>query len=227
MASRAASARPLSGKEALLVALAASHSGDGDYGEAAAAWAAYLEPWLPEARYLAGLWAWRHGRRAEARDAFAGAAAIDSTWRDPVLALTRLALPGSRPDSLPARFLTGVRACAMLTSPRRPKQEEFVQFDRTPSLVFNPQPQPPESLLAEMKLRKPTQLYLQVLVSEKGEPLMAELPYVTEARVPAGVVNHVLRQIGSWRFMAARKFDKPQRSWASVEYVVKPAGSGL
>jgi hypothetical protein len=56
---------------------------------------------------------------------------------------------------------------------------------------------------------------------------MAELPYVTEAKVPAGVVNHVLNQIGTWRFMAARKFDKPQRSWASVEYVVKPAGSGM
>jgi hypothetical protein len=227
MASRAASARPLSGKEALLVALAASHSGDEQYGEAAAAWASYLEPWLPEAHYLSGVWAWRHGRRAEARDEFATAATLDSSWRDPVLALARLELPGARPDSLPVRFLTGVRACAMLTSPRRPKQEEFVQFDRTPMLMFNPQTQPPDSLLAEMHVKKPTQLYLQVLVSEKGEPLMAELPYVTEAKVPAGVVNHVLNQIGTWRFMAARKFDKPQRSWASVEYVVKPAGSGM
>jgi len=227
MASRAASARPLSGKEALLVALAASHSGDEAYGEAAAAWAAYLEPWLPEAHYLSGLWAWRHGRRAEARASLAAAAALDSTWRDPALALSRLALPGTRPDSLPARFLTGVRACAMLTSPRRPKQEEYVQFDRTPMLVFNPMTQPPDSILAQMNLKKPTQLYLQVLVSEKGEPLMAELPYVTEAKVPAGVVNHVLNQIGNWRFVAARKFDKPQRSWASVQYVVKPIGSGL
>ena len=227
MATIAASARPLSGKEALLVALAASHSGDEAYGEAAAAWAAYLEPWLPEAHYLSGLWAWRHGRRAEARASLAAAAALDSTWRDPALALSRLALPGTRPDSLPARFLTGVRACAMLTSPRRPKQEEYVQFDRTPMLVFNPMTQPPDSILAQMNLKKPTQLYLQVLVSEKGEPLMAELPYVTEAKVPAGVVNHVLNQIGNWRFVAARKFDKPQRSWASVQYVVKPIGSGL
>ena len=227
MASIASTARPLSGKEALLVALAASHSGDEEYGEAAAAWASYLEPWLPEAHYLRGYWAWRHGRRADARADLETAAALDSSWRDPVLALARLALPGSRPDSLPARFLTGARACAMLTSPRRPKQEEFVQFDRTPMLVFNPQTQPPDSVLALMNLKKPTQLYLQVLVSEKGEPLMAELPYVTEARVPAGVVNHVLTQIGTWRFIAARKFDKPQRSWASVEYVVKPSGSGL
>jgi hypothetical protein len=227
MATIAATARPLSGKEALLVALAASHSGDDEYGEAAAAWASYLEPWLPEAHYLSGIWAWRHGRRAVARADLETAAALDSSWRDPVLALARLALPGSRADSLPARFLTGARACAMLTSPRRPKQEEFVQFDRTPMLVFNPQTQPPDSFLTLMNLKKPTQLYLQVLVSEKGEPLMAELPYVTEARVPAGVVNHVLTQIGTWRFLAARKFDKPQRSWASVEYVVKPSGSGL
>jgi hypothetical protein len=227
MATIAATARPLSGKEALLVALAASHSGDEEYGEAAAAWASYLEPWLPEAHYLSGIWAWRHGRRAVARADLENAAALDSSWRDPVLALARLALPGSRADSLPTRFLTGARACAMLTSPRRPKQEEFVQFDRTPMLVFNPQTQPPDSLLTLMNLKKPTQLYLQVLVSEKGEPLMAELPYVTEARVPAGVVNHVLTQIGTWRFLAARKFDKPQRSWASVEYVVKPSGSGL
>src|SRR5262249_51630533 len=161
MASRAASARPLSGKEALLVALSASHAGDAEYGEAAAAWAAYLEPWLPEAHYLSGLWSWRHGRRAEARASFAAAAALDSTWRDPVLALARLALPGAQPDSLPTRFLTGVRACAMLTSPRRPKQEEFVQFDRTPTLVFNPQTQPEDSLLELMKLKKPTQLYVQ------------------------------------------------------------------
>jgi hypothetical protein len=227
MANRAASARPLSGKEALLVAIAAGHSGDEEYSEAASAWASYLEPWLPEAHYLSGLWAWRHGRRAEARARLEAAAGLDSSWREPVLALARLALPGSRPDSLPVRFLTGVRACAMLTSPRRPKQEEFVQFDRTSMLVFNPQQQPPDSLLLPMNLKKPTQLYLQVLVSERGEPLMAELPYVTEDKVPAGVVNHILNQIGNWRFMAARKFDKPQRSWASVEFVVKPPGSGL
>jgi len=227
MASVAASARPLSGKEALLVALAASHSGDEAYGEAAAAWAAYLEPWLPEAHYLSGLWAWRHGRRAEARASLATAAALDSSWRDPVLALARLAIPGSRPDSFPTRFLTGARACAMLTSPRRPKHEEYVQFDHTPMLVFNPQTQPSDSLRSLMNIKKPTQLYLQVLVSEKGEPLMAELPYVTEAKVPASVVNHVLNQIGNWRFVAARKFDKPQRSWASVEFLVRPKGSGL
>jgi hypothetical protein len=227
MASIAASARPLSGKEALLVALAASHSGDEEYGEAAAAWAAYLEPWLPEAHYLSGLWAWRHGRRAEARASLEIAASLDSSWRDPVLALARLALPGAGPDSLPVRFLNGARACAMLTSPRRPKLEEYIQFDRTPMLVFNPQTQPSDSLRSLMNLKKPTQLYLQVLVSEKGEPLMAELPYVTEARVPAGVVNHVLSEIGNWRFVAARKLDKPQRSWASVQYVIKPIGSGL
>jgi len=191
-------------------------------GEAASAWAAYLEPWLPEAHYLAGLWAWRHGRRGEAREWLERAAAVDSSWRAPVLSLARLSLPGSRPDSLPARFLNGARACAMLTSSRRPKQEEYIQFDRIPNLVFNPQPQPPDSVRAMLHLKKPTQIYVQVLVSETGKPLMMELPWVTEAQVPSEVVHHVLEQIGAWRFLPAVKFAKPYRTWASVEYVLQP-----
>ncbi len=222
MASRAADARPLSGKEALLLAVAASHAGDAQLGEAAASWASYLEPWLPEAHFLSGLWDWRGGRRARAREELEMAAALDSSWREPALALARLRLPGMRADSLPTRFLTGVRSCAMLTSAKRPKQEEFVQFDATPLLAFNPQTQPEDSLRAIMKLKKPTQIYVQVLVSETGRPLMAELPWITEAQVPAGVIHHVLDQVGSWRFVAARKFNKPQRSWASVEYVLQP-----
>src|SRR5205823_8696489 len=137
---------------------------------------AYLEPWLPEAHYLRGLWAWKGGRRAEAKSDLEFAAELDSSWRDPVLALARLAIPGMPPDSLPARFLTGVRRCAMLTSPRRPKQEEFVQFDSNPVLAFNPQTQPDDSLRTAMHLKKPAQVYVQVLVSEAGRPLMAELP---------------------------------------------------
>jgi hypothetical protein len=222
MASRSAAARPLSGKDALLLAVAASRAGDAQLGEAAASWAGYLEPWLPEAQYLSGLWAWRGGRRAEARDRLEAAAGLDSNWREPVLALARLTLPGARADSLPTRFLTGVRSCAMLTSAKRPKQEEFVQFDATPMLAFNPQPQPDDSLRALMHLKKPAQVYVQVLVSESGHPLMMELPWITEAEVPAGIIHHVLEQIGGWRFVAARKFDKPQRAWASVEYVLQP-----
>ena len=222
MASRAAAARPLSGKDALLLAVAASHAGDAQLGEAAATWASYLEPWLPEAHFLSGLWAWRAGRRAEAREQLETAAGLDSSWREPALALARLRLPGVQADSLPTRFLTGVRSCAMLTSAKRPKQEEFVQFDSTPMLAFNPQTQPEDSLRAAMNLKKPTQLYIQVLVSETGHPLLAELPYLTEAEVPSGVIHHVLGQVGTWRFVPARKFDKPQRSWASVEYELKP-----
>ena len=222
MASRAAQARPLSGKEALLLALAAGRSGDDAFGEAAAAWARYLEPWLPEAYYLSGLWAWRGGRRAEAREQLEIAARLDSTWRDPALALARLRLPGMSADSLPRRFLTGVRTCAMLTSAKRPKQEEFVQFDAQPMLAYNPQPPAPDSLRALMKLTKPTQVFVQVLVDETGHAVLAELPYVTEAQVPAGVVHHVLDVVGTWRFVPARKFGKPQRAWASVEYMLKP-----
>lgn len=222
MASRAAAARPLSGREALLLAFAASHAGDAALGEAAASWAAYLEPWLPEARHLAGLWAWRNGRRAEARAHLQAAADIDTNWREPVLALARLSLPGTRADSLPTRVLTGPRACGLLTSARRPKQEEYTQFDRNTMLVFNPQPQPPDSLRRLMRLQKPTQLYVQVLVSETGQALLMDLPYVTEDRMPPAVVNQVLDQIGRWRFLPATKFQQPQASWVSVEYVLQP-----
>jgi hypothetical protein len=71
-------------------------------------------------------------------------------------------------------------------------------------------------------LKKPTQLFLQVLVSEHGVPLLVELPYVTEAQVPAAIVNHIVTVVGDWRFIAARRFDKPQRSWASVQYILQP-----
>ena len=73
-----------------------------------------------------------------------------------------------------------------------------------------------------MHLQKPTQVYIQVLVSEGGRPLLAELPWITEADIPSGVVHHILSTIGTWRFVAARKFQKPQRSWASVEYDLEP-----
>ena len=75
---------------------------------------------------------------------------------------------------------------------------------------------------AQLQLQKPTQIYLQVLVSEAGEPILSELPWVTEAHVPAAVVHHVLDQVGTWRFRPAIKFAKPYRTWASVEYVLQP-----
>jgi hypothetical protein len=40
--------------------------------------------------------------------------------------------------------------------------------------------------------------------------------------VPAGVVHHVIREIGTWHFIPARKFDRKQRSWATVEYILQP-----
>jgi hypothetical protein len=131
-------------------------------------------------------------------------------------------LPGVRPDSLPSTFLTGSRACAMLTSAERPKREEFTQYDRTPALLFNPQNEAPDSLSRQLHLTKPLQIFVQVLVSERGLPLLAEMPWVTEDRMPASLVHHVMADIASWRFLPAIKFSQPQRSWVSVEYIIKP-----
>ena len=88
--------------------------------------------------------------------------------------------------------------------------------------MFNPQTQPPDSLRKLLPIRKPTNLYVQVLVSETGHALMLDLPYVTEAQMPAAVVNHIQEQVGRWRFIPAVKFEKPQRSWASVQFTLQP-----
>src|SRR6185369_6108405 len=130
----AVAARPLAGKEWLLLAVCAGREGDRGAAETAAARAAVLDPTLPEARYLAGLFAWRGGRRAAAQSEFRAAVALDSSYRAPALALVRSRLPGAAPDSLPAEFLTGVREVGMLTSPMGPKLEEFVQMD-TPASI--------------------------------------------------------------------------------------------
>ncbi|HEV2104463.1 MAG TPA: hypothetical protein VGU27_01950, partial [Candidatus Eisenbacteria bacterium] len=222
MAGRCVQARPLSGDDLLLLAVAAGRAGDDSLAEAAAGSAVYLAPALPEARYLYGLWAWRRGRRSAAADQFRAAVALDSAYRAPALALTRLLLPGLRPDSLPGSFLTGPRACAMLTSPERPKLEEFVQFDTQPVVVTNASTPPADSLRRAMHLVRPLQLYVQVLVSEGGRPLLAELPYASEAVLPPAVAQHVLAEIATWRFVAPTRFGRPQRAWATVEYDIQP-----
>src|SRR5439155_105707 len=75
-------ARPLAGKEWLILAVCAGHDGDLEASRRAASAAVDLDPTLPEAQYLHGLLAWRDGRRAEAQDRFRTAIALDSTYRE-------------------------------------------------------------------------------------------------------------------------------------------------
>jgi hypothetical protein len=220
----ATQAQPLVGREHLLLALAAGRAGDAATARAEAALAATLDPLLPEAHYLAGLWDWRDGNRAAARAAFESAIAADSGYREPALALVRMRLPGTRPDSLPVRYLDGVRRVAMLTSPERPKPEESVVTDTPAGLYGDASPSlvVPDSLASAMQLKKPVKLLVTVLVDESGRPTLSYFPYLAPAGFPVALMHAVMRTATTWRFRPATRFGRPVRAWISVEYMLYP-----
>ncbi len=220
----AARAQPLSGRDHLLLALAAGRAGDEVTARREAGTAAWLDPLLPEAHYLHGLWAWRAGDRGTARAAFEAAIARDSSWRPPALALVRLRLPASRPDTLPGWFLTRARRIAELTSPERPKPEENLKVDApaglygsAPSLVV------PDSLQRAMHMQHPIQLYVTLLVDERGRGLLDYFPYFSPESMPPALLHQVLGMATTWRFRPAARFGQPVRAWVSVEFMLLPS----
>ena len=219
---QAVEARPFSGKDALLLAVASARTGDLAFSEAAAAYARYLEPGLPEAHYLLGLHLWRNQRRLEAASAFQDAMAADSAFAPAALALVRLRLPGARPDSLPAGFLTGLRRAAELTSPVSPKVEEEWQQDTAPMLAWNPQIPLADSLKMELKLTHPLTIYIQVLIDSGGRARALELPYAPRDRLPLALMHHLSRDILNWRFVAPTRFGQSMVAWVTAEYVIAP-----
>lgn len=221
-AARAVEARRFSGKDALLLAIASAQTGDLAYAEAAAAYAGYLEPVMPEAHHLLGLLHWRAGRRAAATAALRAARGADSSFAPAALALARLSLPGSRPDPLPSYFLTGIRRAAELTSPVSPKVEEQLQQDTAPMLAFNPQTPLPDSVQARFRLSEPLTIYVQCLIDESGSAKSFEMPAVPREDLPLELVHHMSRDLQTWRFVAPTRFGKPISAWVTAEYVVRP-----
>ena len=224
-ASACVAARPLAGVEWLIEAIAAGRDAQPGLAVAAANQAALLDPTLPEAQYLVGLYEWKAGRVMSAQRRFRAAVALDSTWRPPALALVRSRLPGVPPDSLPAEFLTGVRAAGLLTSAVRPKLEEFVQTDEPAVILRRGAPAIPDSLatsIPEMELSLP------VLVDERGRAVLNMLPWLP-AELPPGVVSAIIGSLNDWRFKPAKKNGAPQRTWQKIDYrtaAAPPAGGG-
>jgi tetratricopeptide (TPR) repeat protein len=208
-------ARPQSGVEWHVLALAAGRSGDRAGAEAAARRAVLLDPALPEALHLLGLLEWRAGRRGPAQDLFRRAVGLDSLYREPALAALRVRLPGA-PDSLPARLLGGERAAALLTTPEHPKPEEFVQMETPALMVRGARPVLPDSLRAG-----PVRITTIVLVDERGRVVAHELPWLPPGDVPDAVVGHLVRTLPEWRFQPATRHGVPSRVWVSIdlEYV--------
>ena len=218
-ARQAVAAHPRAGKEWLILAVCAGRLGDLAEAERCARTAAWLDPTLPEAQYLGGLFDWRAGRHAAAQDAFRAAVALDSSDRVAALALVRSRLPGAAPDTLPAELLTGVRAVGLLTSPERPKPEEFVQMDM-PATIVNEVVLPlPDSLKARIP---PVEVYLPILVDTRGRAVLHALPWNPPERMPEAVLHVMLEGLTQWRFNPAVLHGQPHRSWANIHISYKP-----
>lgn len=206
--------RPLAGREWLVVAVCSGRAGDLAGAERQARLAAYLDPMLPEAQYLVGLFEWRARRRADALERFAAAIALDSLYEPAVRARQRLRFfPGAAPDSLPGVFLTGGREAALLTSPARPKLESAPQVDRAAVVLQRTMVPVPDSIQVEIK---PLRLILPVLVDERGRAVLCELPWIPPDDLPAPLVAVLLQSLPGWRFAPAQRFGQPVRGWTSV-----------
>lgn len=221
-ARRAAEANPCSAADHLLLGLIAARAGQDGPARLACRRAVALSPALPEAQYLLGLLAWRDGDRGAAREAFEAAIGRDSSFREPALALVRLRLPGTRPDSLPGFFLTGPRRIGVLTLPDGPKLEENPYNDQLPAIYGQPVLTLSDSLQAIMALQKPIHLYVTALVDPAGRTQLTDLPWLPEGRFPVGFVGAVNSAAAQWSFRPAVKVGHPAPAWASVELIINP-----
>jgi tetratricopeptide (TPR) repeat protein len=207
-------ARPLAGKEWHILATCAAHAGRTDIAGPAVRHAMKLDPAIPEASHLAALLAWRDGARTAARELLDRAVALDSTFHEAALAKMKLRLPGG-PPALPSEFLTGPRAAGLLTSPIRPKLEEFEQMDTPATIVRRPDP-PISPELA--KQAGAVRLRVTMLVDEHGRAVLHELPWFEASRMPEEVVGAIAASLPEWRFSPAVRHGEPRRVWATVEY---------
>jgi len=215
-ARRCVAARPMSGKEWLLLAVTAGRAGLADEARAAAHQAATLDAGTPEALYLDALWAWKMGHRADAQAGFRAAVAQDSSFRPAVVALLRSRMPGSAPDSLPTFVLTGPRAVGMLTTRAFPKLEDDVPVDQLPILSTRGRPAVSDSLLAQIGNQR---LLLWLYVDEQGGVPLAEVGWYPPGAFPTSVVSELLALIpGTWHFLPADVKGVPCAYWVDVQY---------
>ena len=126
------------------------------------------------------------------------------------------------PDSLPVRVLLGKRATLLLTSPLRPKAEEYAQNDQLPTLLGVPKLVLPDSLRAGLHLAKPLQLYVVTFVDETGAPVTSDLPYMPQGLLTDAVIARIAEMTSHWRFKPAVKLSHEVRAFATVPVMVEP-----
>jgi tetratricopeptide (TPR) repeat protein len=215
-------ARPMVGREWLILSVCAGRAGRMDESREAARVASTIDPTLPEAPYLYGLHAWREGRRVEAADAFRFAHALDSTWSLPALARVRVSLPGSRPDTLPTTLLFAAREVGLLTSTARPKIEEFFQTDFMPVVAHRVFP----TISAEARAAvRTSDMALPVLVDTRGRIVLHELPWYELSRMPTAAMTPMLATLPHWRFKPASRNGQPVAVWVNLPLQFQGSGS--
>ncbi len=214
---------PLSGRDHLLLAVAAGRAGDAALAREESSLALGLDPTLPEAYELRGLWAWRDGDRALARRCFVAAIERDSVARTAALSLVRLANPAAKPDSLPDRFLSGGRRATALIPPIGPKLVETLPMDQIPGLYGGlPTLKLGDEDRARMQLASTLSIEASALVDESGRALAVEFPYLPPARISPLLMHRMMELSEHWRFKPAVRSGHAARVWINVEYSLQP-----
>jgi hypothetical protein len=68
----------------------------------------------------------------------------------------------------------------------------------------------------------PVDLYMAVLVDERGRAVLHELPWLRPGDFPPDLVRLVCRSVPEWRFTPAVRQGVAQRVWATLRYQFKP-----
>ena len=205
--------RPLAGIEWYLFALCAARGGAYQEAGPAAEKAARLAPMLPEAHYLAGVLAWRGGRRLAAQSEFRSAIEMDSSYREPAVALARVRLPVPA-DSLPSRLLGGLRQAELLTSSVQPKYDEFIELSRQAVVTRRVDVTIPDSLAGRFK---PVVVTPLVLFDAHGQPVIHEDRWADSTSAPEAIVGLVSAAVHGWEVQPALKFGNPQPLWLELD----------
>jgi tetratricopeptide (TPR) repeat protein len=221
-ARRAVAARRLSGPEWYVRALCAAHLGLWDEARSCDGMALELDATLPEAHELAGLLAWREGRRGDAREQLKTALALDSTYARPALGLLRLRLPAAPPDTLPAELFEGVRRAALLTAPEGPRPEVFNQNESVPVLTHRVVTADMDTTGLVLKTVPRVRLTLLILVDTRGHAALTDVPEYTENDVAPAKVSRILATLPDWRFKPAMRGGRPVPCWVGYEFVIIP-----
>ena len=208
-----------SGKDWHILAVCAAQAGQEDVSRQATAHATLLDSTIPEAWYMAGLWAWHDGKRTEALGDFRHAVRLDSSYQAPALAMIKLRLPGAQPEPFPKELFTGFRQAALLTSSFGPKPEEFVQMDTPASLDTAADTAVVDTIPPGVH---PFVIVLSLLVDDQGMPVLNQLPWYEPSRLDFRKVIRIINSVPAMRFHPATRFHRPSAVWISMDYNVKP-----